>query len=229
MAEVIKINDNTWRIEDEFVRFFLLCGTKKAVMIDSGVNCPEARKIAEELTNLPIMLLNTHGDGDHVSGTGAFEEIYMAADDYNNCMLKDRFPNTTLVPVKDSDTFDLGNRTLEIIAIPGHTFGSIAILDVENRILFSGDSVQDTHIYLFGDKRSPKGFSSALNKLISISDRFDYIYPSHGTPILDSDYCDKVLESWNKVLDGKIEAKIINLFGTDVKQFDGEFCGFYCD
>ncbi len=84
MAEVIKINDNTWRIEDEFVRFFLLCGTKKAVMIDSGVNCPEAKELAKELTDLPIILLNTHGDGDHVSGTGAFEEIYMTTDDYNN-------------------------------------------------------------------------------------------------------------------------------------------------
>ena len=36
--EVIKINGNTWRIEDNHhVRFFLLEGKKEALLIDSGV------------------------------------------------------------------------------------------------------------------------------------------------------------------------------------------------
>ena len=30
MKEVIKINENTWRIEDGMVRFYLLCGSEKA-------------------------------------------------------------------------------------------------------------------------------------------------------------------------------------------------------
>jgi hypothetical protein len=34
-----------------------------AVMIDSGANCPNALELAKELTNKPVMLINTHGDG----------------------------------------------------------------------------------------------------------------------------------------------------------------------
>lgn len=53
MKEVIKINENTWRIEDDGVRFYLLSGSEKAALIDTGMNSPDARQIAEGLTNLP--------------------------------------------------------------------------------------------------------------------------------------------------------------------------------
>ena len=33
MADIIQINENTWRLEDGFVRFFLLEGKDKAIMI----------------------------------------------------------------------------------------------------------------------------------------------------------------------------------------------------
>ena len=42
MTEIIQIDSNTWSIEDGFVRFFLLVGEDKALMIDSGVNSPDA-------------------------------------------------------------------------------------------------------------------------------------------------------------------------------------------
>ena len=57
MAEVIKVNDSTWRFEDDGVRFFLFAGTKKAALIDSGMNVPNAKKLAEELTDLPLILI----------------------------------------------------------------------------------------------------------------------------------------------------------------------------
>ncbi len=36
--EVVQLNQNTWRITDEEARFFLLAGTEKALLIDSGMN-----------------------------------------------------------------------------------------------------------------------------------------------------------------------------------------------
>ena len=77
MAEIIKIGENTWSFEDGFVRFFLLAGDEKAVMIDSGMNCPDALEQAKALIDTPIMLLKTHGDGDHTSATSSFSEIYI--------------------------------------------------------------------------------------------------------------------------------------------------------
>ena len=63
MAEIVQINSDTWRIEDNGVRFFVLEGTEKALMIDSGMNTPDAGEIAKTLTSKPLELLNTHEIG----------------------------------------------------------------------------------------------------------------------------------------------------------------------
>ena len=42
--------------------------------------------------------------------------------------------------VKDGDRIDLGDRVLEVIHTPGHSPGSICLLDKENKILFTGDT-----------------------------------------------------------------------------------------
>ena len=46
--EIIQINNHTWRIEDEYaVRFFLLEGEKKALLIDSGMEIHNAKEICD--------------------------------------------------------------------------------------------------------------------------------------------------------------------------------------
>ena len=84
MANVIRINENTWSVEDGMVRFFVLEGTEKALMIDSGMNTPDAAEIAKSVTSKPLELLNTHGDRDHISGNAAFEWFYMSSAEEEN-------------------------------------------------------------------------------------------------------------------------------------------------
>lgn len=228
MIEAIQIDINTWRIEDSYVRYFLVVGMNKAALIDSGVSCDNAKEVAKSLTDLPIILINTHGDGDHTAGTGAFSEVHMTKEDFINKNMDKMFPNTKLVELHDADTIDLGERTLEIIALPGHTKGSIAILDVEKRFLFAGDSVQSGHIFMFGDHRDPDLFESSLNKLILMEDRYDTIIASHDKPLLESSYAQKVLSSWKEVQSGSIPYEEVNLHGIQVKSYTTEDCGFFC-
>lgn len=228
MREVIKINENTWRIEDEFVRFFLLTGTEKALLIDTGVNSPDAKELAESLTELPILLLNTHGDGDHTSGNAAFAEYYMHSDDYRNCGVAERTPDSTCKTIEDGMILELGNRPLQIFTMPGHTYGSVVVLDCNQRVLFSGDSVQTGGIFMFGEHRAPELLAASFEKIRAMKDRFDRIYPSHDTPDIPSDYVDKVAAAWKEVCEGKIKAQEINMFGNEVLQYSTEACGFLC-
>lgn len=227
MAEIIKINSDTWRFEDGFVRFFLLEGEEKAALIDSGANCPDALKKAEEITTKPIILINTHGDGDHTSGTGAFSTIYMHAADYSGCGVAAAYPQTVLTEINDGDILELGNRPIKIIHIPGHTAGSVAILDVNRRVLFAGDSVQKGHIYMFGDKRVPAEYEASLDKLISMKNEYDFIYASHDEFELPGDYAEKVKADWKKVQGGEAEFEVIDLWGNRVKSYTMQNCGFY--
>lgn len=226
--EPIQMNANTWRIEDGFVRSFLLVGQDKALLIDSGASGPQAPEIAKTLTNLPILLLNTHGDGDHTAGNGAFAEFRIHPADYERCGMAAKYPGKVL-PIQDGDTLELGGRTLEIIGIPGHTYGSVAILDVNNRILFSGDSVQSSHIFLFGGHRCPEAFAGSLLKLASISDRYDVICASHGDPELPSGHTRKVLDAWNQVLSGEVIPVRQQMFGNEIDSYTLDGCGFFCD
>ena len=179
MAETIKINDSTWRFEDGGVRFFLLCGKEKAALIDTRMNAPDAKELAEGVTDLPLLLINTHGDPDHISGNGAFEEFYMSPKEEDN--YRNNGGNGTIIPVNDGDVIDLGDRPLMIIDNPGHTPGSIAILDEKYKVLIGGDAVQDGNIFMFGRYRNLDTYISSLKRLKEYDGSFDEIYPMHGT------------------------------------------------
>lgn len=112
MAECIKINKNTFRIEDGHVRFFLFCGTERAALIDTGMTAPDAGKIAESLTDLPLILINTHADPDHISGNGAFPGFYMSPDEEGNYRAHNGMGQ--IIPVKEGAVIDLGDRPLRI-------------------------------------------------------------------------------------------------------------------
>lgn len=227
MAEIIRIDENTWRFEDDFVRFFLLEGKDKAVLIDSGVNCPNALDMAKTLTTKPVLLLNTHGDGDHTSGTAAFSKIHIHPLDYMECKIDVRFPSTKLSAVDEGSVIELGDRPLKIYHIPGHTKGSIAILDVAKRVLFTGDSVQTGHIYMFGEKREPESYKDSLDRIMELSDKYDYIYASHADFKLPASYTEKVKNAWIRVRDGEVPFETIELHGMMVKSYTTEDCGFY--
>ncbi len=227
MAEVIQINHDTWRIEDNGVRFFLLEGDKKALLIDSGMNTPEARKIAEEITPLPVELLNTHADRDHISGNAAFEACYMSEAEEEN--YRAAGGTTKIIPVSDGDVLDLGNRPLKIIALPGHTPGSIAVLDVKLRVLISGDPIQDGRIFMFGKFRNMEKYIESMKALSAYDRQYDLIYPSHGSFPVGPSLPARLVQDAQDVLDGKYEGKEVDMFGRKAVLYTTPDAGFLCD
>lgn len=224
--EIVKENENTWRIEDQGVRFFLLTGTQKALLIDSGMNVHNAKEIAESITNLPISLLNTHADPDHIGSNGQFGEFYMNPNEEQN--LRENGSKGKIIPVYEGTIIDLGERPLEIIELPGHTSGSIAVLDVKSRILISGDPIQDGHIFMFGVHRNMELYIESLEKLEKRSNCFDYIFPSHGTLPVKPEIIGKLIEGAKEVLAGKIEGKPQNIFGNEIHSFNVGCAVFLC-
>ena len=226
--EIIKINEDTWRIEEEGVRFFLLAGEKKALLIDSGMQVHNAKEIAESLVNLPIELLNTHADMDHVGSNDEFDSFYMnpaEASNYYNTNKK----TGTIIPVSDGDIIDLGGREREFVTRPGHTPGSIAALDRNNKVLVSGDPIQDGDIFMFGVQREMHAYLLSLEKLEKYKDRFDTIYPSHGTFPVGPELIDALHEGAVRVMKGEAEGIDAEFHGTKIKRYDVGVAAFLCD
>ena len=226
--EVTKISDNTWRMEEEGVRFFLLAGNEKALLIDSGMQTHNAKEIAQELVSLPLELLNTHADPDHIGSNDEFDCFYMnpaEASNYYNTQKK----TGSFIPVEDGDILDLGGRKLEIISIPGHTPGSIAVLDIDNRVLYGGDTVQDGTIFMFGVQREMHAYLHSLKKLEKCKDRFDTIYPSHGTIPVKPDLISQLHQAALSVMSGEAGASAVQFHGMDLKRYDTGCAAFLCD
>ncbi len=227
MAHTIKINENTWRFEDDSVRFYLFCGTEKAALIDTGMNVPDAKLIAERLTDLPIILINTHGDRDHISGNGAFEDFFMSPEEEEN--YRKNGGTGDFSPIHEGDVIDLGDRPLRIIDIPGHTPGSIAILDEKNRILVSGDSVEDGNVFMFGEMRDLDRYIESMKHLEGYADLFDEVYAMHGSFPVRSDLIGKMIEGAQLIKDQKVEGSPVNVFGQTAIFYKFPYAGFLCD
>jgi glyoxylase-like metal-dependent hydrolase (beta-lactamase superfamily II) len=55
----------------------LVIGRDKAALIDTGCGIENLRKVVEEVTNKPVVVINTHTHNDHLGSNRQFSEIFM--------------------------------------------------------------------------------------------------------------------------------------------------------
>ena len=226
--EVIQMNQNTWRIEDMGVRCFLLAGTDRALLIDSGMTVNNAKDIAAGLTDLPISLLNTHADRDHIGSNEQFESFYMHPAEEPVYRRSGKQGN--IIPIHEGDTFDLGQRKMFVIELPGHTPGSIAVLDTENRVLISGDPIQKHgRIYMFGSHRNMDQYIQSLEHLETYISQFDEIWPSHADLPIPPKTIQKLHDGAKEILAGNVQGKLEEVHGQSIIAYDLGFCIMLCD
>ena len=124
-------------ILDDWVRQFLIVGEEEALLIDTGVEESHVAEAVRQITSLPVRVVLTHGDHDHAGGLGAFGSCLVHPEDAD--MLP---PEIRWQPLREGDTLECGGYRFEVLHIPGHTPGSIALLDREHGLLLPGDSIQ---------------------------------------------------------------------------------------
>lgn len=71
-----KIGPGIWMIaEPQHVYSYLIEGADQAALIDTGLNMAAIRPVAEELTDRPLKVINTHYHFDHIGGNHEFDDI----------------------------------------------------------------------------------------------------------------------------------------------------------
>lgn len=170
---VQQIDETTFAISEyghwEKVHSFLLIGKERAALIDTGLGIDNIKRITNQLTDLPIVVITTHVHADHIGGHGLFDTILVheAEEDWLKSGIKGlsieqirkdigrditkptpvQFNPDTYTPftgkptalLSDGDLIDLGDRLLSIFHTPGHSPGHICILDNDREYLFTGD------------------------------------------------------------------------------------------
>ena len=80
--KVTKLENNIYRIhEPKDIYTTVILGSEKALVIDNGHGFGNVRKVIESITDLPLMVVNTHGHLDHAGGNYLFDEVYINFED----------------------------------------------------------------------------------------------------------------------------------------------------
>ncbi|MDE7011446.1 MAG: MBL fold metallo-hydrolase [Oscillospiraceae bacterium] len=129
--------------------FYVVEGAERAAVIDTGIT-PGGRVMPTvcSLTDKPPVLILTHAHIDHMHHMDEFEEVYLCHEDlalppaYLQEMMGGK--DLKLASTRDMRTgtvIDLGGCGVEICQVPGHTPGSVAVLDTRRDLLFTGDAI----------------------------------------------------------------------------------------
>lgn len=216
---------------------YLVVGESRACVIDTMNGYTDLYQAVRKITDKPVTVVNTHGHPDHIFGNVYFQEACLHPADRElarsftesaEFMELCRKNNWTVPPFRDilpGDVIDLGGRTLEIFSLPGHTPGGILLLLREERILFTGDSVNH-HLWMQLDGCLPMSkFLNELDNVLFLEERADIILHGHARDADDISLLRCMREGVKEICEGMTEQdKPYQWFGgTDLQH------AFRCD
>jgi glyoxylase-like metal-dependent hydrolase (beta-lactamase superfamily II) len=109
--------------------------------------------------------------------------------------------------LEDGEIIDLGGRTLEVIHTPGHSPGSICLLDKKNRILFTGDTYFPGPLYAHPEDVNIKDYMVSVDKLASRVSEYDFLCAGHNDPWVKSEVIPRVAKAFKDIMAGEGEFK----------------------
>lgn len=196
-----------WVIEEKGVRCFLVEGPERAMLVDTGFGGGDLKDYVSRLTDKPVFLVNTHADGDHTGCNRQFGPALMHPAEFDRYHSSKNGQGMEALPLWEGHVLELGDWAFEVLLIPGHTPGSIGLLDWRHRLLISGDSVQAGNIFLFGPGRNLPAYLASLDKLAALEARVDTVLPSHGPCPLQGDILPKLLQAARDLAAGRLEGR----------------------
>ena len=111
-----------------------------------------------------LVVAHTHGHSDHVNGDLQFEgrpNTHVVSKDLDSVI---EFFGFTQWP-RETVTFDLGGRVLEVTGSPGHHEASISVYDPWTGLLLTGDTVYPGRLYV----NDIDSFVDSLAELVRIA------------------------------------------------------------
>ena len=243
-----------WQVIDyDSDKMYLIKGSRQALLIDAGM----APSTAESLYTYAVALAGTdevdlyisHGHPDHTTQIGDFvkagRKVYMNKNDLE--MAKSFINDKTVTDsdftfIEEGFRFDLGGVVLDNYWVPGHTPGSMLLLDQAHGILYSSDalgcnrrSVADSLTLASNDVRvllsSIRVFKDKMNALDASGaidiDNID-TWTGHDDYVIHdlNGHLDTVIEAAQNIVDYGPEAamrvSVRNTAGSDGASFAGD-------
>ena len=251
--EHVKVSDNWFEVyrmdHDVFAIYepyqwqevisYLILGNKRALLFDTGNGIGIISDLVTELTDLPVIVLNSHTHFDHVGGNSEFQNILAMDSDYTkrnmkgyaNAAMRNEVSDEAICSVlpdgvdpkihhiapfsakeliRDGHKIDLGDRVLKVLSTPGHTPDSVSMLDQEIGLLWPGDIFYAGPIWLFFPETDLDEFYSSVDRLCSLVPELKTLHPSHNSPIALPGSLYKLKEALLSVREGSVTGRTIS-------------------
>ena len=210
----------------------LIIGEDKALLVDTGCGIGNIRKAVEEVTDLAVMVVNTHAHNDHIAQNYLFDEVAML-DHFWSQKAQEGLPNSEMAhliaegmtwkplpegfdPVNynvpsfkvtrwlhEGDKIELGNRSFEVLHTPGHTPDSICLLDREDKLFFTGDMFYTGGIYTYLNGGNLPMFMDSYLKMLKYYDQYDHLMPGHNEPCVEKELLKEVFKAVVDIAEGR--------------------------
>ena len=150
-----------------------------------------AQKVRDSLTDfrLPLWLVHLPFVG------GQLRRLYNGA------------PGPQPIPMRDVTVFDLGGRVVRVIPLPGHTPGSVCLLDEANNIFYFADNGSSQGILLgFSHSSTVAEYGKNLACVRTGMDDGTRLYLGHHKVPLNAAHIDKILRGVEALKAGQLES-----------------------
>ena len=215
---------------------YLLQGTERCLLIDTGLGIADIRAEVDKLTRKPVTATATHIHWDHIGGHQAFPEFYAheAELDWLNGgfplsmdtireMVLDRcdppegfsvegyrlFQGTPARVLADGDTIDLGGRTIQALHTPGHSPGHLCFWAAERGYLFTGDLVYKDTLFAYYPSTDPEAYLASLEKIAALPVK--RVFPAHHSLDIQPEIIIRMRDAFRQL---KAEGKLRHGSGT---------------
>lgn len=251
--EVYRVDPGVFAIYEPYqfqeVISYLVLGSDRALLFDSGLGIGKIAEVVAELTPLPVMVLNSHTHYDHVGGNADFAELLALDTPFTRKNLAG-FPHELLagevaaaslcrplpagtdsatfrtrawtpsVWIRDGDRLELGGRSLEIIAVPGHTPDALALYDAKAGLLFTGDTYYEGPIWLYVPETDLDAYQRSIERLLPLVPSLRKLLSAHNQAVADPHRLLAVRDAMRRVRAGKVRG--IDRGNRQIEfQFDG--------
>jgi len=234
-------------LQVERVLSYLIVGSERALLIDTGTGAVSMKAAVETLTDLPVLLVNSHSHWDHVGNNDEFAEIgihraeaHELAHTYSRGDIERFFGESNLLgPLPDGraidsirieasvptflldggEKFDLGGRTITALHTPGHAPGLLSFLDEDNGILFSTDTAYPGHLYAYSVDTDLPTYIRSMELLASLAPSLTTVHPSHNTDTMSPEFLPKMRDALLDVANGR-EPEALDEWRA-IHEFDG--------
>ena len=214
---------------------YLILGKQTSLLFDTGMGIGDLKTLTQKLTKLPIIVLNSHTHDDHVGNNWQFDTIYGLDTDFTrqNARGSRQDAQAEIAPgetcgslpsgfdpakyetrpwkvlrwMHDGDRIDLGGRSLQIIATPGHTPDAISLFDSANGLLFTGDTYYPGTIWIYRPETDLAAYANSVQKLAAMQAQVKLVLGAHSVPVAPPSVLGDLAAAFRKVQTGQVQPR----------------------